>query len=465
MKKGILLVSTLLCFTLSCSKEGLLPKEGSSLSKGHSYVVSSKDIADILYRDMAPSRTTDTNSFEIQPYCQEESDTLLFIVNFKNGGWRIYSSDKRTPAIIAEGEKGYFSFEDGSPAVLSWIDCMASDIARVRRASDKDLLFTEEEISANKNYWSSPKSVTFQGDTIPIIPLIPSGHWEERISSTTEECGRVNHLTPMWDQGSPYNECCPNSVNLPGEKALAGCVPLAGSQVLLYLHDTLGVPAYMVSDYYCNGYIGGYSRAFYNATTTSWSNMSYEYTSSAATVLPEAIMIGYVGDLVDVSYSEIGTNLFSYAWPPNLKSSVFEYYGISCSSGWYDESVVKTCLLSQMPVIVSASNLLIPTDFDIHCFVIDGFRLTRTKYTHYHYYVYDSPPPGVPLPEPPDYTTYTYSSPTLSNIKINWGWASQWGSDPINDGWYTLTGSWTVTNGGTYDYNHYRYMIYGFSVS
>ena len=52
----------------------------------------------------------------------------------------------------------------------------------------------------------------------------------------------------------------------------------------------------------------------------------------------------------------------------------------------------------------------------------------------------------------------------IVNFK-NGGWASQWGSDPINDGWYTLTGSWTVTNGGTYDYNHYRYMIYGFSVS
>lgn len=116
--------------------------------------------------------------------------------------------------------------------------------------------------------------------------------------------------------------------------------------------------------------------------------------------------------------------------------------------------------LSKGPSYVVSS-----TVFDIHCFVIDGYKLTRTKYTHYHYYVYDSRPPGVPLPEPPDYTTYTYSSPTLSNIKINWGWASQWGSDPINDGWYTLTGSWTVTNGGTYDYNHYRYMIYGFSVS
>lgn len=34
---------------------------------------------------------------------------------------------------------------------------------------------------------------------------------------------------------------------------------------------------------------------------------------------------------------------------------------------------------------------------------------------------------------------------------------------PFNDGWYTLTGGWTVDDGNDiYDYNHNRTIIYGF---
>lgn len=38
---------------------------------------------------------------------------------------------------------------------------------------------------------------------------------------------------------------------------------------------------------------------------------------------------------------------------------------------------------------------------------------------------------------------------------------------PLNDGWYTLTDNWVVTelSGETYDYNHNRTMIYGFDYS
>ena len=64
-----------------------------------------------------------------------------------------------------------------------------------------------------------------------------------------------------------------------------------------------------------------------------------------------------------------------------------------------------------------------------------------------------------------DYPTHSYSSPEITAIKINWGWWNQWTNPPVNDGWYTLTGSWTVHNGGTYDYNHYRKMIHGFSIA
>ncbi len=58
---------------------------------------------------------------------------------------------------------------------------------------------------------------------------------------------------------------------------------------------------------------------------------------------------------------------------------------------------------------------------------------------------------------------YTYSSSDLTDIKINWGWSTQWTGNK-NDDWYTLTGDWSVEDGNTYSYNN-RKMVYGFSVA
>ena len=139
--------------------------------------------------------------------------------------------------------------------------------------------------------------------------------------------------------------------------------------------------------------------------------------------------------------------------------------------GVYNETTVKNSLLSGLPVIVSACSALLPV-FDWgsgHCFVIDGYKRTRTRYTHHHVWVPDDPASFYdPNNEYASYTTTTYSSPQMTGIKINWGWWSQWRpNNPLNDGWYTLTGGWhTVLSDGTSsNYNYYRSMTYGFSIT
>lgn len=423
--------------------------------------VSMCDVFSIVERDFPQSKSAEVQ-FEVTPYMDAASDTLMYIVNYKNGGgWKIYSSDKRTPAILAEGDAGYFSLEEGSPAVAVWISCVAEEIARVRKSTDTELTFSEDEIQFNKAFWTGQQP-RFIGDPVPDDLLI--GHWEEIEYSQTIEYDHVDHMVAQWDQDAPYNQCCPYYVSTPGDRAVAGCVAIAGSQLLLYLHNKIGIPANIYSEGYCIGDTDGYEQYFMNSNSTVWSSMSTIYTPSSSTTLPEAIMIGYVGMTVNMHYCDGAFGQYSWALPSNLKTELFENLGISCSRGSYDENIVKTSLLNQMPVIVSASDLMIPIDGDIHCFVIDGYRRTCTKYTHYHYFVLDEIPSG-PYMMPKEYNTYTYSSPQLTSIKINWGWSSQWYNTPVNDGWYSLTGGWTVTNGGTYNYNHNRNMTYGFAVA
>lgn len=103
----------------------------------------------------------------------------------------------------------------------------------------------------------------------------------------------------------------------------------------------------------------------------------------------------------------------------------------------YDDDIVKNNLANNLPVIVTASDQAIPINGRIHTFVIDGYMMTRTIYTCRFYWVQDAFPPigeggengDMPFPgvlhRP--YTDYIYTSPSISQITINWGWGSQWG--------------------------------------
>ena len=454
MKRIISSIAILLSI-VSCLKEEMEPVTLSTPSKVTNTSISDVSINDIygvLKREHQLTRSSEGADYQITPYLDENQDTLMYIVNFGNdGGWKIYSSDKRTPAVLAEGDTGRFSIEEGSPAVALWMRQVAKDMTRIRCSDDSELTFTEDEINSNKAYWTVPLSLVD-------LPKLPKGHWEETIYSRTVAYDTVQHMTARWDQGEPYNACCPY-VKAPNQRAPAGCVAIAGSQVLLYLHDKLGVPEMMYSEGYCIGDINNFEKNFSKPSRDVWAQMDTSYHESSVGIRPEAVMISYIGAKINMHYHEG----YSWALPKNLRTEVFEPYGISCSHGKYDEEIVKNSLQNQMPIIVTGSDQLIPVNFKIHSFVIDGYRRTRIEHQHWFHYVVDVPP-SKPYPMPEEYVTYTYSSPEVVSIKINWGWSSQWRKG-LNDGWYSLTAGWTVTNGGTYDYNHNLQMIYGFSVA
>lgn len=485
MKKFIYSLLVVFLATVSCTKADFhapvtdFDDHGKSLIvRNDSNRVSITDIYGIIAKDFPQTKgSIGVNDFEVTSYVRNRTDTLMYILNTGGNGWKIYSPDKRTPAILAEGDRGSFSLEDGSPAVAVWLDCLANDMERVLESSDDELTFSSEDIQAYKGFWNRSSGQTEEVQDVldsivrPFPLPLPKGHWEEEIYSTVIEYDRVDHMVPKWDQWSPYNRCCPYYVSNPTQRACAGCVAVAGAQILYYLHNKLGVPHSAYSYGTCVGNVDSYQRHFTHESTEVWEQMSVDYISpndtlfSGDTLLPEAVLIGYVGALVDMHYRDNILFDIQYSWalPRNIKDNVLDYYNISSSRGDYDEDVVQSNLLNQMPVVVSATNLLIPADFNIHCFVIDGYRRMHTKYTYYHYFVIEEPPTR-PVTMPAPYSTYSYSEPEMTAVKINWGWHTQWDEDnPLNDGWYTLTGGWTVVQiDETYDYNHNRNMIYGF---
>lgn len=428
------------------------------------HFVSIDQVEAAVNRFFPTTKARDRPNHTITPLLGTTGDTLMYVVNTGGHGWKILSSDSRTPAILAEGDDGAFSLDDGNYGLVVWIDCMKTDMEAVRNANDDQLNFSEEEIRANKAFWSQNTPRGYDDPT----PSGDGGRWRTITTTETITVETRDHMTPHWDQSAPYNAYCPFRTDITVDRAPAGCVPVAGAEVLFYLHDTLGVPATIVSDGYCTGNVGllwpNYQQDFFTPTTTAWAAMDTAYHSTSGTANAEAILIGHVGKLIGVHYY----NEFSWAWPPNLRTDLFAYYGINCSQGNYDADIVKTNLEAGLPVIVTASNLEIPTDFDIHCFVIDAYKKTYVKSTHYHYWLPDDPFEWFDPDEYAPYYTYSYSSPTITAIKINWGWWSQWDENyQLNNGWYSLTGTWYTidsnNNESSYDYN--RTMIYGFTIS
>lgn len=464
-----LLIFSVFFLVVSCAKEqsfevsSFLSEEDRALVSRTAVSVS--DVRSVLNLETKSLDIID-GDIVIEPYVDQSLDTLLYIVNYGGGGgWKIFSGDKRTPAVLAEGESGCFSLgEDG--AASYWVGCMAQDIKAVRCASDSELSFSEDEIRHNLSFWTREPVITRD---VPFNPYIDEdGYWEITESRETEVCEIVDHMTPRWDQWAPYNQYSPLKSFSLVERAPAGCVAIAGAGVLYYLHSLFGIPETMFGFCTISGNINNFSRSFSSSSSAVWNGMNPNYSSPGYSNLPEAIMIASVGGMVYMEYEDTSASALSIL----LKTNVFEQYGFTCSSGAYDGDIVKTNLQNSIPVIVSATDQLIPLNGRNHCFVIDGYKTTRTKIARHYRWVQGEFSNFTP--DPSEYTTISYTLPAISNIKINWGWWTQWYNGvvngvncPLNDGWYTLTDNWVVTvlSGETYDYNHYRTMIYGFDYS
>lgn len=453
MSRLILALSSI-CFLLVCCTQ--IEYEDTA-SVQNLCVVQDNHVSEQLVRDLIsrlhPTKSDSPSSYSLEAYTDAENDTLMYIVNYgAEEGWQVLSSDTRTPAILAKSGNGCFSLENGSEGFRLWMAGMAHDIKAVKNSRDEDLVFTAEEIAANRFFWKQKPEMPQRG-LFPPETDDPIGQWHMFSYSLTEVVDIVPHLTvTQWDQGTPYNAFCPLKANSI-DRSLAGCTAIAGAQMLYFLHSKYGLPSEMYSFAICTGNVNSHETTFYNSSVLTWQQMITN-SSNSFTYEPESAMIALLGELISANYTNNGT----YASVDSLVQNVFMYYGYDCSFALYNESAVKSSLLAGDPVLIDAYSTT-----QGHDFLIDGYKRTRTHYITEHYFRY---PDGTSDPDKPDYATHSYSNPEITAIKMNWGWKNQWDStNPCNDGWFTLTGGWIVTlnnNPEAFQYN--KAMVYGFSV-
>lgn len=463
---SLLLVGVIAITNNACTKQN--PQSISASFIGDSFAQDNSFVGldRVIDRFGSEYGTTKSSShLDIQPVISESNDTALYILNYgHNKGWKLISSDVRTPAILAESHYGAFSLEDGNPGLSSWIDCLVKDMSDIRHSPDSKLSFSEEEIAANKAFWGDgSRGIIIPGDGEGPGGGDDGGHWYIHGESETVTYDTSHFDVPHWDQYEPYNKYCPYKSGNTTFRVPAGCVAIAGAQALYSYHQKLGVPQMTFSMATCTGDENNYSRTFTAPTSTVWDDMKEAYDDTTSRPCYEAVLIAYVGYLVRMDYSSNGSS----ASMEDLRTDVFIPMGLNCSYGAYNETLVRDNLIMEKPVVVRASNSVLPI-FDwgsSHCFVLDGYKRTRIKTTTYYEWVPDIiGDPGGYFHR--DYSTVSYSSPVISYVHINWGWWTQWKLH-YNDGWYAITGDWlTHDSGGSPagSYNYYRSMIYNFSL-
>lgn len=462
MKNHLLVFLTAFVFT-ACSNsidENCYSENQEPLSQfAQEHSVKYADVVVLSKFSNSSTRSSNASNYipEIECITNDTKDTLLYVCKTQDKGWVIYSSDTRVPAIVAQSDSGSFERLMQIDGAKMWIQSIAEDMAIIKQLPDEKLNFTQNEIENNKAFWksiSSPdeyvkehliKTRSHEDDFLGF-----TGHYELRSTRTWQEVydSIPSMIKTNWHQGYPFNYYCPlksdNSTQAP-----AGCVAIAAGQMLYYLHYHIGVPETAPSEAYCNGNISSYTWAQTNYTSEIWNTMK----NSSIAAAP---LIADIGRRVNMLYGNTASNAFTI----NLVDYVFAPYGIACTYSDYNVAQLQNSLINNMPVILRAETTTQSngnTYISGHAFISDRYKRCRNVTENYYEWVYDRRPANKPVPNIPEKTEYTYSSPFINMIGMNWGFES----DNDEGEWYTLTGNWFCTETSS-NFNTSRQMIYGF---
>lgn len=231
-----------------------------------------------------------------------------------------------------------------------------------------------------------------------------------------------------------------------GKKVPAGCVAIAGAQMLYFLHYKFGIPETAPSWAYSDGDINSYTLKLGNYSVDVWDQMKKTYD------IKTAPLIANVCSLLNMNFG----NNNSYTDFRKLETNLFDAYGINCTFSTFNSDTLSKSLLSDMPVIVTAQDksqtrngvAIIGAHFiNAHTFIADRYKRERNVTEYIYEWVYEPEPiePEIPLtraniPYVPIKKVYRYYSPKITMIGFNWGWANDDNYDDFQ--WFALAGDW-----------------------
>ena len=253
-------------------------------------------------------------------------------------GYVIVSGDDRTQAVIGYTDEGDFDYNQLPDNMRHWLD--------MRELELLDLSTTQENISG-------PRYAKLHDKIEPMV-------------------------TTKWNQGSPYNDECPNYFGR--GRSVTGCVATAMAQVLYFqraksvTETQAAIPGYTASK---NDPTYGHLvvEGIPEHSPIDWANMQDTYSSSSTAVQKKAVaqLMHYCGVSVKMDY----TNSSSGAYSEDVPAAFVKYFGYGSSVQYVSMSGYSNDAWDQMlyneleqgrPFYLSGHN-----DSGGHAFVCDGY--------------------------------------------------------------------------------------------
>ena len=407
--------------------------------------------------------TRSMKDISIEPYVID-GDTAMYIANYTNG-WELFSTDQRTPLIMASSETGSFDVnnEDFPPALKASVFSIANEIHQLKQIENDDN-FVNQEWMIYPEEMSELSIAEVASTNAQDEPGV--GHWELIYSTKLSEgptTQSAKYTVTKWHQSSPFNQYVPYSLNTSGSyvPSKAGCVPVATAQYLYFLHSKYGKPEKAVSTAMLSN-ATTHKYAFSNKTTRVWSQMALTKTESSSKTAKSAMLIAYVGQKMNTVYTPDSATVSMAKAAPLIKSET----GINHTCVVYDYSFVINQLLNKHePVMVCAMDYNLWTG---HTFIIDRILSKEVTYKDYYGWVGTTSTGenanyidesnghiiGYKIKKEEVRTTTEYS------YKMNWGWHDSTYNfdDNIVFRPYSID-DWHTNTNPDYHYNYGRYML------
>lgn len=361
---------------------------------------------------------------KIEPIVYNGRDTVMFIVNYKDG-WAVLSGDKRAVPILGNSTKGSFKSEIDNPGSAIWFNEAANEILSLKQ---KNPTIDKKSLAENKdfNFWvkmeMASKAQNHTRSNAPEYYGEPQGTpylCKKLIKSTlvNEIEKRVGPLlTAKWGQKGPWN------INLPHVKrgndwgkAYVGCSAVAVGQVLHFTHFKFNTPSGLYHNISSTGFIYddknytvNFSRGAYVANSPRWEQMALNSGGSSTSYVAD--FLADVGNRLNMKYRADGSGA-------NITTDALKHYGITYDPKDYNVSDITRNLRGGMPVMMTAYEKKGKTGWwpfrrtrysDGHAWVIDGIvdktRTLRNDYVWELVYVpnYNNDPHDPSYPKNPE---------------------------------------------------------------
>ncbi len=347
------------------------------ISNVHAEEVIKKDAESFALEYFSVIQNMDNKTVMSANSVQYQNQTVYYEIRFEEGGWAIIAADDKAQPIIA------YSLEGDLPDASTYPDHISSWMNGYKKQMVS--IIEDNTLTTDPDWRDDGETLQLKTTATEVDPLI----------------------SVKWNQGSGFNQYCPEDEDGPGGHAYVGCVAVAMAQAMYvsrYPTSPQGKKTYFHSTY------GTLTVNYDNQPDYDWENMSIKSGDTE-----NARLLYHCGVAVEMQYGASGSG----AYTSNVAGALKAFFDFSADCKFisrYDDDDEWVALLNEeldkgRPIIYAGDA---NDGTSGHCFNIDGYDQSGL----YH---------------------------------VNWGWGGS------NNGYFTIN----LLKDGNYDYTQNQEIVLG----